>query len=661
MDEDSSHIDLIAGFKEQLWKYLPVAVYACNREGFIIYYNEAARKLWGRDPVPFQDKWCGFSRLYDKDGTEISAGENPLMGMLGNAPEGQQLELLGLRADGDYRRMLVMPGKIYSAEGIVEGIYCTITDISHRDETERKQAFFSSLVDSSDDAIISKSLDGIITSWNAGAEKIFGYREEETIGRPITLLIPPSRLAEEDHILSEIRKGNKVNHFQTVRVHKTGREIPISLTISPIKDKNGRIIGASKIARDITEQVRIQQSLAQYTQNLETINELIKSISAKMDVQEILQQVTDATTKLTGASFGAFFYNRKNEQGEAYMLYTLSGVPRAAFEGLGMPRNTSVFAPTFNGSAIVRSDDIRKDERFGKNAPYNGMPEGHLPVVSYLAVPVVLSGGIVIGGLFFGHREPAKFTADHEAIVTGIAAQAAIALDNSRLFEEVKALNVKKDEFIALASHELKTPLTTISGYLQIMDKKVTEPSAKKFIDKTINQVARLNRLIADLLDVSKIEAGKLIFEKEKFDLVALVKEMIESFRYINNAYNISFNSAIDVAYVTADKHRIEQVINNLLGNAVKYSPDNFNIEVRFELVNGAVKVIFKDYGIGLTQEQQSMIFSRFYRAENTNRVPGLGLGLYLTKEIINRHEGKVGVNSVFGKGSEFYFTLSLD
>jgi len=659
MDTDFHKTGTIAAFKEQCWDSLAIAVYACNKDGYIVFYNEPAGKLWGRAPVLFEEKWCGFNKLYHADGTQVISAESLIEGMLKDGSGEQRLELKGLRTDGTCRKVLFVPKHIYNENGDIEGICCSLIDITYKEEDEKRHAFLSSLVASSDDAIISKNLDSIITSWNKGAERIFGYTEEEVVGRSIILLIPQSRLSEENYILSAIKNGNKVNHFQTIRVHKSGREIPISLTVSPVIDSDGRIIGASKIARDITEQIRTQQSLTQYAQDLETINELTRSISEKMNVQEILQQVTDATTKLTGAAFGAFFYNTTNEEGEAYMLFTLSGAPREAFENLGMPRKTNIFAPTFNGTAIVRSDDITQDERFGRNHPNNGMPEGHLPVVSYLAVPVVLSNGHVIGGLFYGHPEPAKFTANHEIIVSGIAAQAAIVLDNSRLFEEVKALNVKKDEFIALASHELKTPLTTLNGYLQIMDRNMTDPLNRKFIDRAISQVARLNRLITELLDVSMIEAGKLTFEMEEFDLFQLLQEVIEGFSVNNVSYTISLSGDTGAIPVRADKHRIEQVINNLLGNAIKYSPDSFNIEVMCVLSEGSVKVLFKDYGIGLTAEQQSLVFSRFYRAEGSIKTTGLGLGLYLAREIINRHGGTVGVTSNFGEGSEFYFTLS--
>jgi signal transduction histidine kinase/DNA-binding response OmpR family regulator len=168
---------------------------------------------------------------------------------------------------------------------------------------------------------------------------------------------------------------------------------------------------------------------------LEVLNKIGATIAAELDLDQAVQVVTDAAKELTGAAFGAFFYNVLDERGERYTLYSISGVPREAFSKFAMPRNTKVFAPTFNGEAIVRSADIKQDPRYGKSAPYFGMPEGHLPVCSYLAAPVVSRSGEVLGGLFFGHPEPDVFTERAERLLLGVAAQAAIAIDNARLYQ----------------------------------------------------------------------------------------------------------------------------------------------------------------------------------------------------------------------------------
>ena len=171
-------------------------------------------------------------------------------------------------------------------------------------------------------------------------------------------------------------------------------------------------------------------------QRAEALQRVGSAIAGRLELQEIVQLATDAARELTPASFGAFFYNVTSDAGEAYMLYTLSGVERSAFERFPMPRKTEIFAPTFNGDGIVRLDDVLTDARFGHNEPFHGMPAGHLPVRSYLAVPVITSDGGVAGGLFFGHPEPGMFSAEDERMVEGIAAQSAIAIENARLYQE---------------------------------------------------------------------------------------------------------------------------------------------------------------------------------------------------------------------------------
>jgi PAS domain S-box-containing protein len=287
------------------------------------------------------------------------------------------------------------------------------------------------IVENSDDAIVSKNLDGVVQTWNIAAERIFGWTSEEMVGQSITKIIPVERLDEEPQILSRIRRGDRVDHFETVRQRKDGKLIDVSVTISPIRDAAGKVVGVSKIARDITATKRAARER-------ERLYSLGKAMAGSFEVETIVQAIVDAATELSGAQFGAFFYNVVNAAGESYMLYTISGVPREHFSKFPMPRNTEVFDATFSGTGIVRSADITKDPRYGKNAPYYGMPAGHLPVRSYLAVPVFSRDQRVIGGLFFGHSTPGVFDEQSESVVAAIAGHAGVALENARLQREVK-------------------------------------------------------------------------------------------------------------------------------------------------------------------------------------------------------------------------------
>jgi len=638
----------------------PIAMYSCNQEGYITYYNESAVELWGREPEIGKELWCGSWKTYTPDGESMPLADCPMAMALkeGKAYDNHYITIE--TPNHIFKNLMVFARPIYDDHQRQIGAHNTLIDITEKKDTDKRQAMLSAIVESSDHAIISKDLNGIITSWNTGAQKIFGYTEEEIIGKSINLLIPESRRSEENDILFKIRNGQKVDHLQTIRIAKNRQEIPLSLTVSPVKDGSGMIIGASKIARDISEELRSLKAIKQNTENLELLNSIGKVILEKLDVKIILQQVTDVTTKITGADFGAFFYNSVNEAGEEFKLYTLAGASPESFDKIGMPRNSAIFDKTFHQKQVLRSDDITKDERYGKNEPHFGMPPGHLPVVSYLAVPVISTDGSIIGSLLFGHREAGMFKPEHEDIIGSIASQAAVALDNSRLFEEVKALSEKKDEFIALASHELKTPLTSIKGYLQISARSEKEKLGQMFIEKALAQVEKLNTLVTDLLDSSKIVAGKLQFNFETFELQNLIIDVIETHQYSNKTHHLIFNNIEAEFIVLADKQRMEQVMFNLLGNAIKYSPKADKVYISILKENEHVKVTIKDEGIGLSSTQKNKIFTRFYRADGPTNISGLGLGLYLTKEIIDRHHGNIDVNTEFDKGTEFYFTIPL-
>ena len=519
------------------------------------------------------------------------------------------------------------------------------------DNSYQRQAMFAAIIDSSEDAIISKDLSSRVTSWNRSAERMFGYSEAEMLGQLITILIPEDRKNEEDDIIRQLKEGKRVEHFETVRLTKEGKELKVSLTISPIRDKKGNITGASKIARDITLQ-------KQNEERLQIINEVGKSISAQLEVDIILQKVTDATTRLSGAAFGAFFYNKIDGKGETYMLYALSGAPREAFEKFGMPRNTAIFNTTFAGLGIKRSDDITIDPDYGKNAPHKGMPKGHLPVVSYLAVPVISQKGVVMGGLFFGHPKKAMFTAEHENLVAAIAAQAAVALDNAKLYAEINVLNGKKDQFIGFASHELKTPITTIKGYLEIAELTGMVPA--EVYAKIKKQVGRLEGIVGDLLDISKIQAGKMDLDLQKTSLQSLIRESIESIDTGNRMMHIEM--PLEDITVRVDRQKLIQVIVNLLSNADKYSAAGTTIGVSAIIFSDEVQVTVRDQGIGIGKEHLENIFNQFYRVNTgENKTKGMGLGLFISREIIQAHSGRIWAESEPGRGSSFHIVVPVN
>jgi PAS domain S-box-containing protein len=712
------------------------------------------------------------------------------------------------RCDGTLRDIELSYAPDVAPDGTVRGIAVMVHDITEQYRAEEARARLAAIVNSSEDAIVSKTLDGIITSWNPAAERIFGYSAADAVGRSITLITPKERLAEEEDVLARLRLGEKVDHFETERQTKDGRRINISLTISPVRNADGKIIGASKIARDITEKRRSEERLLtseRYLQAVldsmpecmkvlgpdgtvlqinragvqmleadtpeqllgrcvypiinesdreafrsvnenvfrggpggtmefgvtglkgtertfetnivpllnavnravgalsvtrdiserkraeaerrtllerekkaretaELLNRVGPILSAELDPRKLTQKITDIVTQAVRAEFGALFHNVLNESGESYVLYMLSGAPREAFENFPMPRNTHVFGPTFRGEGPVRSDDITKDPRYAKNPPYYGMPQGHLPVCSYLAVPVVSRTGKVLGGLFFGHSQIGIFTEEAEQIATGIAGQAAIALDNAALFadsqrsqdalwrsnEELKRANEDLNQFAHSASHDLQEPLRTVSIYSQLLRRKFEgrlDPEAEQYIRYVVRGAARMEALVRDLLAYTQASSPS--------DQPALVVDANAALDgALSNLRAAIESSEAYVTYGTLPKVRIPQVhltqlFQNLIGNAIKYvreQPPRVKIGAEPRKTEWLFSV--EDNGIGIEEKYKEHIFGIFKRLHTADEYSGTGIGLAICQRIVERAGGRIWVESQLGRGSTFFFTL---
>jgi two-component system CheB/CheR fusion protein len=250
----------ISGIRlDDVMRALPAAIYITDADGRITFYNEAAAELWGCRPEIGKSEFCGSWKLHWPDGSPLSHGECPMAVALKEQRAVRGMEAVAERPDGTLVHFVPYPTPLFDDSGILVGAVNMLIDISERTRAEADAQRLASLVESSTDAIIGKSLDGIITSWNRAAELLFGYSAEEVIGKPVTILIPADRQHEEPEILARLRRGERIDHYDTVRRRKDGSLIDTSLTVSPIKTRDGRIIGASKIARDITERKRAQE------------------------------------------------------------------------------------------------------------------------------------------------------------------------------------------------------------------------------------------------------------------------------------------------------------------------------------------------------------------------------------------------------------------
>ena len=555
--------------------------------------------------------------------------------------------------------------------------------------------FLAAIVESSDDAIIGKTLDGTITSWNRAAERLYGHTAEEAIGQPISIIIPVEQPEELPSIMARLRRGEPIDHYETTRVHKDGTRLEVSVSISPIRDHAGQIVGAASIGRDVTEQKRVarerddleqraqeaamvsEAALRETGATLEIINRVGKILTAELDLEPLVQAVTDAATSLTGAQFGAFFYNALDERGEYYTLYAISGVPREAFAQFPMPRNTALFGPTFSGEGMVRIDDVRQDPRYGQNDPYYGMPKGHLPVVSYLAAPVIGRASEVLGGLFFGHPEVGVFGQRAEQLVEGLAAQAAVAVENARLFQQAQQelaarrhIEAEQEAFLNSVAHDLGNPLTTVKGQAQLLQRRIKRGSLDASTIETSliaieSATDRASRLITELADVARLSTERpLEFDRTYTDLVQLTRDTLAT--YVGGSQHHLELEAPDTPLCGWwDASRLTRVLENLLANAVKYSPPGSTITVRLlreTTADGEVAVlIVTDRGIGIPAADLPDIMERFHRGRNVaGRIAGTGIGLWGSRRIVEQHGGSITLVSAESQGTTVTVRLPL-
>ncbi|ONF95322.1 PAS domain S-box protein [Sphingomonas jeddahensis] len=318
-----------------------------------------------------------------------------------------------------------------------DGLACFYRDITERLDAHRaleeSEARQRAIIDATPECVKIVAGDGRLLHMNlAGLGMIEADTFDAVCDADTIAIIAPEDRENWRRNHARVLSGERTSwEFDIIGLKGTRRHMETHAV--PVTLPDGSVAQLA-VTRDLSQRKRTEQDLRRANETLETLNRIGHSLAAELDLERIVQMVTDAGVELTGAKFGAFFYNVHAENGDSFLLYTLSGAARSDFDGFGLPRATEVFKPTFDGDGLIRSHDILEDPRYGKNAPNSGMPPGHLPVRSYLAVPVTSRSGEVIGGLFFGHPDAGVFTERHEQLMTGIAAQAAIAIDNARLY-----------------------------------------------------------------------------------------------------------------------------------------------------------------------------------------------------------------------------------
>lgn len=401
-----------------------------------LVFSPRAKALFGFPPEAVIDYQSFLERLHPDDRQETHAAVQRCL----DEGTDYDVEYRALRAGSGWRWLRARgssdrdsAGKAIRMQGVVYDIDAHKTAIRKLTESEAR---FAALFRQTAVGIAVTDTAGRFLMVNPSFCEMLGRSEDELLRLSLRDVTHPDDMPESLERTQRLAGSGESFAMEKRYLRKDGAEVWVNVSVSTFEDGTGE--RHVSVARDISERKHAEKALREETRVLGILNRTGAMLAAELDLERLVQAVTDAGVELSGAEFGAFFYNTANDEGEPYTLYALSGAPREAFENFPLPRNSALFGPTFRGGGIVRCDDVLADPRYGRNTPYRGMPEGHLPVRSYLAVPVISRTGEVLGGLFFGHGRPGVFTERVERLISGIAAQAAIAMDNAHLYRQAQ-------------------------------------------------------------------------------------------------------------------------------------------------------------------------------------------------------------------------------
>ncbi|MFL6656641.1 MAG: ATP-binding protein [Massilia sp.] len=555
-------------------------------------------------------------------------------------------------------------------DGSVVGMTGVVQDISTRKSAEdtlrESEEVLRALANSIPQLAWMAQADGAIVWFNSRWYEYTGTTPDDVAGWGWQKTLDPDILPQMLQRWQEsIRSGQPFDMEYPIR-GADGQYRWFLTRINAVRDRLGNVVRWFGTSTDVDQVKRVQQALRDETHVLELLNSTGSALAAQRDLRSLLDTATRAATSVSGARYGAFCYYSKDGENAAGPSYTLA---------TNTPPGFAHFGPAMSGdSAVVRHADL------GPVAD-DDVPE----VRSYLAVPVVARSGEVLGTLFFGHPEAGIFSERSERVVGGIAAQAAVAIDNMRLYEaaqhaaeerkgllesersaraEAERTSQMKDEFLATLSHELRTPLSAILGWAQVLRRGTRDHDDLQRGLQTIERNARAQaQLIEDLLDMSRITSGKVLLDIRMVAPGTFIDAAIETVRPAADAKNIRLEKFYDtrVGAIAGDAARLQQVIWNLLANAIKFTPRNGLVRVVLTPVEGHVAITVQDTGIGIKPEFKPHVFERFRQgdASTTRQHGGLGLGLSIVKHLTEQHGGTVRVESE-GEDCGASFTIEL-
>jgi len=529
-------------------------------------------------------------------------------------------------------------------------------DITERKRAEGARERLAAIVDSSDDAIISKDLNGTINAWNRGAEKVFGYSAAEAVGKPMLMLFPPERMSEESDILARIGRGESFEHFETTRICKDGKSIDVSVTISPIRDSDGAVVGASKIARDITEHKRAEKALTALAEELAgQAVELARSRQALETQTLMLQSVLDSMSEGLVATDhqGRFIlWNPAAQRIVGMGPEEMSPEQWNVHYGVYLPDAVTPFPPEQNPLLRAIRGEASSGEIFLKNRNLVGgiwIEINGSPLKDKQGVP---RGGVVafrdITQRRADEREIRKLNDELERRVVERTAQLAAA-------------NKELESFSYSISHDLRAPLRHINGFVRIMVEEYSSSlpeEAQHYLQRIEQGAGRMGQLVDELLNLARV--GRQTLAAQGTGLGSVVKDVISMLEPESEGRRVEWKIG-ELPLVECDPILIRQVFQNLIGNALKYSRPRSPAVIEIGQVekDGQKAIYVKDNGVGFSMKYADKLFGVFQRLHRAEDFEGTGVGLATVQRIVQKHGGRVWAEAEVDRGSTFYFTLA--
>jgi PAS domain S-box-containing protein len=574
---------------------------------------------------------------------------------------------------------------IFSANGVLVALF---GERALRAAIDQRR--FAAIADSTEDAIIAKDLDSVITAWNIGAERLFGYTAAEAIGKPITMIIPHDRWSEEDRVIADIRNGRRIAPFETIRQRKDGSLVDVSVTVSAVRLSSGAIVGASKIARDISfrrkadelreeliarEREAHEEAVAARNR-LAFLAEVGAVLTSSLDYEVTLDRAVHLALPRLGDYCNVLVENERGQlrhvawghvvREKEPVLRQLAG--RLLENGGAQSGITFAEAVMKSGQTkVVTRADIERAVA-AQRERINGELQSigaQLQACAYVGAPLRVRGRVV-GVMSFGMTEPEsgrQYTPIDVELVEEFARRVSVAIENARLFRHTDELNRLKDEFLATLSHELRTPLAAVLGWSRMLATgTLDQPKQSQAIEAIERNAQAQARIVDDILDVARGMSGNVRVELEHVDLVSVAQRSVEAIAPTAVAKKIRVDvRGGEPVTISADPNRLQQVVWNLLSNAVKFTPAGGQVTVDVSANDGFAVLTVTDTGVGIPPEFLPYVFDKFRQADAsfTRQYGGLGLGLAIARHLIELHGGSIEARSA-GEGNGATFVVRL-